>query len=224
MCEECFLAHGSRDRTAGARAKLDVLLKEAEFLRAEILACIGRVRYLGLFPVIVGGGAFPVLATILMDGASSGTSLQARVEASHVALQAVMLGVAFASAALLNVYLGVFKQIFAAAAYFRHQLIPAVNEALASLGCPEDGRVLGWELWLRNQRANSRHFAGDSDLKAEPYLIAGVGVAYAAGAVITASIAGATTWVSGTVLVLVLGFVVEKFSQFYAVLKAAATD
>ncbi|WP_417283539.1 hypothetical protein [Comamonas sp.] len=165
--------------------RLGAIVKDYEFIRAEQLICIGRVRYIAMFSVALAGAALPAIATVLAAGATPDTDILKVVINRALVLQIITIGISLCAASLLQIYVGVFKQIFSFAAYFRIMLVPEVNKCLAALGPGiPNSPVLSWELWLQNQRRDSKWYTADLDLKAEPILIAAVSIGYMALALV----------------------------------------
>jgi len=169
------------------RAALDVLLKEAEFLRDESLQCIGNVRKLALTATYIAGFSLPLMASFLTYGWTPETAtlspsttlaplgIEKTLQQNGIILESICIGVSTACAALLLIYVGTFKQIFNFARYFRELLTPSVHRLIfgeqgdATTGTPIP--LFYWESWLQIQRKKGLAHAGDSELAAEPILI-----------------------------------------------------
>jgi hypothetical protein len=197
-------------------------MKEAEFLRAESLMCISRVRYLGLFAIGLGGAALPVLATILTEGAMANEAFGARVQRQVIAVQIILFGVTLAATALMQIYVGVFKQIFTFAAYFRRSLVPDLNHTLRRLDPSRSSApVMAWELWLQTERAAAKLHVGDSDLRAEPLLIGLVSLIYASASLVTSLYTRMYLALSIILLAVTLAFIVRNLMTLTRILKAS---
>lgn len=155
---------------------LQVLLKEAEFIRAETLICVAVIRKISFSVITIIGLTVPILASVLSfrldgdfsvqgDSINSFRILMSAIEANNLILVGVTTGAGAAIVALLRVYLGVMRQIFNFAKYFREILYVEINSLEQSAR-----KLLSWEVWLKEKRS-SRFHVGDSDLSAEPILI-----------------------------------------------------
>lgn len=199
-------------------------LKEAEFLRDEILQCIDVVRRLTIYATSIAGAALPVIAGLISpkDGPLTITSLGgflAAIEKNHVLVQFLCLGVSLTSFAFLRIYLGTFLQIFNFARYFREYLVPSINQ---HIGKGTQVEVMHWENWLRNRRKRSTFHAGDADLSVEPILMAAYCLLYGAAFTVI-GVALKTFPISSAVIgAVLLILVIRTIQQFYAILRDAA--
>lgn len=208
-----------------AETRLTVLLKEYELIRAEQLLCIARVRYLAMFAIGIAGAALPAIATIIAAKDFGGADFVGEViKQRSLLLQFIMVGVSLCAVALLQIYIGVFKQIFAFAEYFRVILIPDVNATLKQIGQSTSPNVFQWEVWLQRERSRSTLHKADSDLEAEPILISAVSMIYMSACI-------GVSWYSKSLFelsLLAFGalclFIFFKYLGFRKVLKASTTD
>ena len=161
---------------------LSALMKEAELLRGEALACIAHVRQLALNSTYIAGFALPVIAGLFnlsssQTATSAAPTLSMMIQRTGGAIQLICFGVCFTCVAILHIYAGSFLQIFTFAKYFREHLIPSFN---AVVNYPEV-KLFYWEDWLKANRKIKNWFIGDIDLFAEPVLISLYVLAYGAG-------------------------------------------
>jgi hypothetical protein len=169
-------AYEGKDMDEREKNILSVHLKEAELLRNESLLCIALIRRINITVVTIIGVALPAIAGIMsrqFEGGSrtaegGGFSLMPLDAQTRDIIFGICLGAGIACAALLRIYVGIFKQIFNFARYFRKVLIPNIN-AILSMSSSRD--VFRWEFWLQDQRRDGPLSLGDSDLYAEPALI-----------------------------------------------------
>lgn len=204
-----------KDHDKYLELRLQVLLKDADFLRAEALFCIGRVRYVALFSIAIAGAALPAMATVIGSGDHGNLGMLEIVRLKALPLQVISLGVSLSGACLLQIYIGVFKQIFSFSAYFRAALIPDINRTLAALIPGKvHSPVFQWENWLQRKRLESVYYAAHIELNAEPALIALVSLGYA---VIFALVSYfSETWMiqSYVWVIFMLCFLIDKYLSF----------
>ena len=155
------------------KLKFEALLKEAELVRDESLLCIDKIRKLAIIAVGVSGASLPIIASLLTinisdDIPNNAANLVQRLEQNSIIIQFLCFGIGAVCAAILQIYVGIFKQIFSFAAYQRQVISPNLNQLVGN----NDPKVFQWEIWLQSERQMQTRVVGDSDLMAEPYLIA----------------------------------------------------
>lgn len=206
-----------------AEVRLQILLKDAEFIRSEALLCISKVRHLAVFSIGMAGAVLPLFAVMLTRNPSSDIWIVILENSEVISL--IMVGVVLCSLAILQIYIGVFKQIFSFAAYFRDVLIPDINSTLQLLNPFEvNTQVMRWEIWLRDLRSASASYTADSDLRAEPILIASVSIIYALLILALATLKSPYSLGSlcaSILWILVCFFLYRKYIGFRGTLKAS---
>ena len=155
------------------RLRFDALLKEAELVRNESLLCIDKIRRLAIIAVGISGASLPIIASLLTDNISDDTSnnavsLAQRLEQNAIIIQFLCFGISGVCAAILQIYVGIFKQIFSFAKYQRQVISPNLNQLVGNNG----PKIFQWEIWLQSERQMKTRVVGDLDLMVEPYLIA----------------------------------------------------
>lgn len=213
----------SEDQSTVDGRAYDALVKEAGFLRDEVLQCIQHVRHLAVQSTYIAGFALPVVAGLIgadasRDNVSAGMPLN--TEIVLIVVQFIFLGVSLTSLAFLRIYVGSFLQIFTFAKYFRQHLIPAIQKVANR----PDIELFHWENWLKSHRAKKAAFIGDADLAAEPILIGLYTLVYGAG-FITMSVRQnylmIPSFVIGAVVMILLSM---TFLKFLKILRDAASD
>lgn len=210
--------------TRGRDYAFEAHLKEAEFLRDEILQCIDVVRRLTIYATSIAGAALPIIAGLISpkDGPLTITSLGGfldAIENNHVLVQFVCLGVSLTSFAFLRIYLGTFLQIFNFARYFREYLVPSINE---HIGKGTKVEVMHWENWLKKRRKRSTFHAGDADLSVEPILMSAYCLLFGAAFTLIGVTLKTFPISSALIGALLLILVARTIQQFYAILRDAA--
>lgn len=198
-------------------------LKEAEFLRDEALQCIDGIRRLTIYSTSIAGAALPILAGLMAPDDDDPVILSLKdfiavTEENHLVIQFVCLGVSLTSLAFLRIYLGTFQQIFNFAAYFRDYLVPAVNR---HVGSAEGQRVLHWEDWLKGNRSKNALHVGDSDLAAEPFLMAIYCLAYGSLFLLVGYNSQTFPKTSVIVWLFLVAMVVLTIAKFFRILRNA---
>ena len=208
-----------------AETRLGALLKEYEFLRAEQLMCIGRVRYLAMFAIGIAGASLPAIATIIASKESGPLNgIGEIVKDRGLLLQLIALGVSLCACALLQIYIGVFKQIFAFATYFRVVLVPDINATAARLSEQPEAQIFQWEVWLQKERERSTLHKADTDLEAEPILISAVAVVYMLAGLAISAHTRELRGAAALATIILAGFIFAKYRSFRNVLKKSTDD
>lgn len=200
------------------------LIKEAEFIRSETLLCIDKVRQLTVYCTSIAGFALPVIASFIVakDGGlalNSATNVFQAIEKNHLVIQFICVGICFTCIAFLRIYVGLFKQIFTFAKYFRDHLSPSINN---HVGNPMT-KLFFWEDWLKTNRSKKSLFIGDIDLAAEPLLMSLYIVLYGSGFVLIGHHFNSFPKTSYFLGVVVVFTIISVYLKFTNTLKTAAT-
>lgn len=115
------------------KLRFEALLKEAELVRDESLLCIDKIRKLAIIAVGISGASLPIIASLLTNNLSddtpnNGVSLAQRFEQNSIIIQFLCFGISAVCAAILQIYVGIFKQIFSFAKYQRQVISPNLNQ------------------------------------------------------------------------------------------------
>jgi hypothetical protein len=171
----------------GARNERDkqivaAILKEAEFIRNEILQSSAASRDVLMKTIVFVGVILTIVSGLLaFKVQEKGLPLKQVISANRWLLWVISQIVVLTCVAFLRIYVASAAGIAAAAAYYRDALQPRLNKVLDTQGGP----VLNWENWLRERNSNRKDMLRrlpSEDLFMVPFFIWLLGVGFAAGA------------------------------------------
>lgn len=200
----------------------EALIKEAQFIRDEALLCIETVRKLAVYSTYIAGFALPVVAGLISASdqgvkISNANELMSAVQKNLIIIQFVCLAVSLSCVAFLRIYVGSFLQIFNFARYFRQHLTPEIEKVVSY----EQAKLFHWEKWLQEQRKRRLLAVGDSDLAAEPILIALYSLAYGAAFAALGYFGGSFPYVSLILFIGIVIIILSSFAKFVSVLRSS---